>query len=118
MDNKPQLISRMRKHEHPTTFPDTEEVNGSNPVRPTSKDVLSGPSFLVFVRHRCVVAPSPGLHHLVVRVRREVGIPLSCSVALVAEEGCYRPRYLNIQRLNYLWTIRHSSTRIAGDLIT
>jgi hypothetical protein len=22
--------------------------------------------------------------------------------------GYYRPRYLNIQRLNYLWTIRHS----------
>jgi hypothetical protein len=32
--------------------------------------------------------------------------------------GCYRPRYLNIQRLNYLWTIRHSSARIAGNLIT
>ena len=31
---------------------------------------------------------------------------------------CYRPRYLNIQRLNYLWTIRHSSARIAGNLIT
>ena len=25
---------------------------------------------------------------------------------------CYRPRYLNIQRLNYLWTIRHSSAWI------
>ena len=32
--------------------------------------------------------------------------------------GCYRPRYLNIQRLNYLWTIRHSSARIAGNLVT
>ncbi len=32
--------------------------------------------------------------------------------------GCYRPRYLNIQRLNYLWTIRHSSARIASNLIT
>jgi hypothetical protein len=31
---------------------------------------------------------------------------------------CYRPRYLNIQRLNYLCTIRHSSARIAGNLIT
>jgi hypothetical protein len=31
---------------------------------------------------------------------------------------CYRPRYLKIQRLNYLWTIRHSSARIAGNLIT
>jgi hypothetical protein len=31
---------------------------------------------------------------------------------------CYRPRYLNIQRLNYLWTIRLSSARIAGNLIT
>jgi hypothetical protein len=28
------------------------------------------------------------------------------------------PRYLNIQRLNYLWTIRHSSARIAGNLVT
>ncbi len=27
-------------------------------------------------------------------------------------------RYLNIQRLNYLWTIRHSSARMAGNLIT
>jgi hypothetical protein len=35
-----------------------------------------------------------------------------------SEYGCYRPRYLNIQRLNYLWTIRHSSARIAGNLIT
>jgi hypothetical protein len=25
---------------------------------------------------------------------------------------CYRPRYLNIQRLNYLWTVRHSSAWI------
>jgi hypothetical protein len=32
--------------------------------------------------------------------------------------GCYRPRYLNIQRLNYLWTIQHSSARIASNLIT
>jgi hypothetical protein len=31
---------------------------------------------------------------------------------------CYRPCYLNIQRLNYLWTIRHSSARIAGNLVT
>jgi site-specific recombinase XerD len=31
---------------------------------------------------------------------------------------CYRPRYLNIQWLNYLWTIRHSSARIAGNRIT
>jgi hypothetical protein len=30
----------------------------------------------------------------------------------------YSRRYLNIQRLNYLWTIRHSSARIAGNLIT
>jgi hypothetical protein len=27
-------------------------------------------------------------------------------------------RYLNMQRLNYLRTIRHSSARIAGNLIT
>ena len=31
---------------------------------------------------------------------------------------CYRPRYLNIQRLNYLWTFRHSPARIADNLIT
>jgi hypothetical protein len=37
---------------------------------------------------------------------------------LPAEGVVYRPRYLNIQRLNYLWTIRHSSARIAGNLIT
>jgi hypothetical protein len=34
--------------------------------------------------------------------------PRSCR----SSTGCYRPRYLNIQRLNYLWTVRHSSTRI------
>jgi hypothetical protein len=33
-------------------------------------------------------------------------------------DTCYRSRYLNIQRLNYLWTIRHSSARMAGNLIT
>ena len=31
---------------------------------------------------------------------------------------CYRPRYLDIQRLNYLWTIRQSSPRLACNLIT
>ena len=31
---------------------------------------------------------------------------------------CYRTRYLNIQRLNYPWTTRHSSARIASNLIT
>src|SRR5271165_5813252 len=36
----------------------------------------------------------------------------------MAEAGCYRPRYLNIQRPNYLWTIRHSSARSADNLIT
>ena len=34
-----------------------------------------------------------------------------------APARCYRPRYLNIKRLNCLWTIRHSSARIAGSLI-
>ena len=45
---------------------------------------------------------------------------LSYSVGYspVTHHWCYRPRYLNIQRLNYLWTIRHSSARIAGNLIT
>jgi hypothetical protein len=36
--------------------------------------------------------------------------------AVVNAPGCYRPRYLIIQRLNYLWTIRHSSLRMAGNL--
>jgi len=41
------------------------------------------------------------------------------AVAVVGLNAiCYRPRYLNIQRLNYLWTIRHSSARIAGNLVT
>ena len=39
-------------------------------------------------------------------------------IPAATEAACYRPRYLNIQRLNYLWTIRHSSARIAGNLIT
>lgn len=30
----------------------------------------------------------------------------------LAGKLCYRPRYLNIQRLNYLWTVWHSSARI------
>jgi hypothetical protein len=36
----------------------------------------------------------------------------------IPPERVYRPRYLNIRRLNYLRTIRHSSARIAGYLIT
>ena len=40
------------------------------------------------------------------------------AVRYALTHGCYRPRYLNIQRLNYLWTIRHSSARMAGNLIT
>jgi hypothetical protein len=31
--------------------------------------------------------------------------------------GCYRPRYLNIQWLNFLWRIRRSSVGIAGNLV-
>jgi transposase len=42
----------------------------------------------------------------------------SLFAAFDVRSGCYRPRYLNIQRLNYLWTIRRSSARIAGNLIT
>ena len=40
------------------------------------------------------------------------------AVRYALTHGCYRRRYLNIQRLNYLWTIRHSSARMAGNLIT
>jgi hypothetical protein len=38
--------------------------------------------------------------------------------AISSPSCCYRPRYLNIQRLNYLWTIRHSSAMITGNLVT
>ena len=38
--------------------------------------------------------------------------------ALRRAAHCYRHRYVNIQRLNHLCTIRHSSARIAGNLIT
>ena len=40
------------------------------------------------------------------------------AATMIVPARCYRPRYLNIQRLNYLWTIRHSSARVAGNLIT
>jgi len=50
-------------------------------------------------------------------MRALLGLALGSIIRHTAG-GCYRPRYLNIQRLNYLWTIRHSSARIAGNLIT
>ena len=53
-------------------------------------------------------AREPRLGGLLARIRDESS----------ASYRCYRPRYLNIQRLNYLWTIRRSSARIAGNLIT
>jgi hypothetical protein len=40
------------------------------------------------------------------------------ALATKGAGGCYRPRYLNIQWLNYLWTIRRSSARIAGNQVT
>ena len=52
------------------------------------------------------------------RVDNAVGICDWINNEGIAVASCYRPRYLNIQRLNYLWTIRHSSARIAGNLIT
>jgi hypothetical protein len=66
-------VRRWQTPEMGLDFPDTEEVTGSNPVRPTSKDVFSGTSFFAFVRQRCVVTPRPGLGYLVVRIRRKVG---------------------------------------------
>jgi hypothetical protein len=39
-------------------------------------------------------------------------------VKFVLHDRYYRPRYLTIQRLNYLWAIRHSSARIADNVIT
>ena len=50
--------------------PDTEEVTGSNPVRPTSTNVVFLDSFLAAVRHRCAsvlrYAPDPWFEHSVV----------------------------------------------------
>jgi hypothetical protein len=40
------------------------------------------------------------------------------SVHWVRDTACYRPRYLNIGRLNYLWMIRHRPARTAASLIT
>jgi len=54
----------------------------------------------------------------VLRRVREVLQRRAEGLGFLSEDPCYRPRYLNIQRLNYLWTIRHSSARIAGNLIT
>ena len=39
-------------------------------------------------------------------------------VKFVLHDRCYRPRYLTFQRLNDLWVIRHSSARIADNVIT
>ena len=40
-DHSQQVIAEIRKHERPKTFPDTEEVTGSNPVRPTTPNPRS-----------------------------------------------------------------------------
>jgi hypothetical protein len=50
--------------------------------------------------------------------RLKVGQELAVLCYVGFRPRCYRLRYLNIRRLNYLWTIRHSSARITGNLIT
>ena len=57
--------------------------------------------------------PAAAVQGVLVQVPGRLHLPQVAQV-----DGCYRPRYLNIQRLNYLWTIRHSSARIAGNMIT
>jgi len=49
---------------------------------------------------------------------QEGGHFMAAAQELVEDGECYRPRYLNIQRPNYLRTIRHNSARIAGNPIT
>ena len=48
-------------------------------------------------------------------IRRADGRPRNWKIQLRSGRPgfCYRPRYLNVQRLNYMWTIRHSSATIA-----
>ena len=42
----------------------------------------------------------------------------TCAITSPAPGSCYRPRYLNIQRLNYLRTIQQGSASIAQSPIT
>jgi hypothetical protein len=80
-------------------------------------------------RSPCTAADAPGVRAEAV-VFQQIGQPTPAESGLERhrrphrqitdqpQERCYRPRYLNIQRLNYLSTIRHSSARIVGNLIT
>jgi hypothetical protein len=43
-DHSQQLVAEIRKHERLRKFPDTEEVTGSNPVRPTMDAAQMRPS--------------------------------------------------------------------------
>lgn len=58
--------------------------------------------------------------HVYTRAEVETLVAMTAAPAVryALTHGCYRPRYLNIQRLNYLWTIRHRPARMAGNLIT
>ena len=40
-DHQPQAVDETRKHERFRDFPDTEEVTGSNPVRPTTPEAMT-----------------------------------------------------------------------------
>jgi hypothetical protein len=51
----------------------------------------------------------------------EFGARLAASYHVAARPAVRQVlaiRYLNVQRLNYMWTIRHSPATIAGHLIT
>jgi hypothetical protein len=71
-------------------FPDTEEVTGSNPVRPTSTDGVFEGSGLPFVRHTCVSsrvrAPLPRLDNAVMSVWSQVGVTLCGPVRLMPKQ--------------------------------
>ena len=102
---------RSRRHEAGRPEPGSSGEAWRRPNLPTTAHCRRGPS--------AAAAGSPN--------RAPIDIPktLTCassasprSASAETASSSYRPRYLNIQRLNYLWTIRHSSARIAGNLIT
>ena len=65
-------------------------------------------------RVTCSIEPIPAAALIAIRCRT----PSTPTDPIAMNTVCYRSCYLNIQRLNYLWTIRHSSARIAGNLVT
>jgi hypothetical protein len=88
------------------------------PARPGKPRYATTCSYLQVRGH----TPGPGLCPLNRLWPRHGGGPLlvfrPSGQQPLGRACCYRPRYLNIQRLNYLWTIRLNSARIAGNLVT